>query len=113
MNPVLLYDGNCNFCTKLANSIQSSSNAKIQIINFRTLTSESLSEIHRELNLSLCEGEVQYIENGRRYPGFFAVRALSWKLKTYRYFAFVLYLPLVPFLGMFVMASLKRFRLFF
>ncbi|MCW7490166.1 DUF393 domain-containing protein [Leptospira meyeri] len=109
-NSVLVYDGNCGFCTRLAKSIREKTKDQVAIISFHKLTDEELQSLHKQLNKTLCAGEVQLIESGNRYPGFFAVRQLFWKMDKYKYFSFLLYLPLVPFFGMGVMFFLKRFR---
>ncbi|XDD52590.1 DCC1-like thiol-disulfide oxidoreductase family protein [Leptospira sp. WS4.C2] len=107
---ILIYDGNCNFCTRLAKSIREKTNEKIAIVSYHKLSMLELESIHKQLTNELCAGEVQYIEEGNRYPGFFAVRQILWKMDRYKYFAFLLYLPLIPFLGMATMYLLKRFR---
>ncbi|MCW7481891.1 DCC1-like thiol-disulfide oxidoreductase family protein [Leptospira kanakyensis] len=109
-NSVLVYDGNCGFCTRLAKSIREKTKDQVAIVSFHQLTDTELHSIHKQLNKDLCAGEVQFIESGNRYPGFFAVRQLFWKMDKYKYFSFLLYLPLVPFLGMATMYLLKRFR---
>ncbi|MCG6144704.1 DCC1-like thiol-disulfide oxidoreductase family protein [Leptospira bandrabouensis] len=110
-NAVLVYDGNCGFCTRLAKSIREKTNDQITIVSFHKLTDIELQSIHKQLSRDLCAGEVQLIESGIRFPGFFAVRQLSWKMDKYKYFSFLLYLPLVPFLGMGIMYLLKRYRI--
>ncbi len=107
---VLVYDGNCEFCTRLAKFIREKTRDQIAIISFHQLTDKELLTIHKQLSRDLCAGEVQFITSGNRYPGFFAVRQLVWKMDLYKYFGILLYLPLVPFLGMAAMYLLKRFR---
>ncbi|MBM9589345.1 DUF393 domain-containing protein [Leptospira sp. 201903075] len=107
---ILVYDGNCDFCTRLAKSIREKSNEKIAIVSYHKLSKTELESIHKQLSGELCAGEVQFITEGNRYPGFFAVRQILWKVDKYKYFAFLLYLPLIPFLGMATMYFLKRFR---
>lgn len=107
---ILVYDGNCKFCTRLAKSIREKTKDQIAIISYHKLTEVELTSIHNQLTTKLCAGEVQFIEEGNRYPGFFAVRQILWKMEKYKYLAFLLYLPLIPFLGMVMMFILKRFR---
>lgn len=105
---VFLYDGECSFCTDLAVKLQNLNlNSKIRFRSFRDFTEKELKEIHPTLNIRVAEGNVQMIANGRRYPGFFAVRKLSHSLKGYRWFSPFLYLPLVPIFGMIGMIFLK------
>ncbi|TGL25723.1 DUF393 domain-containing protein [Leptospira levettii] len=106
----LIYDGECSFCTRLAFSLQKQSFKPIEIVSYHTLSEEDLKKIHSQLTKDQCKGEVQIIQNGNRFPGFFGVRVLAWNLRFYRYFVWILYLPLVPFLGMFVMVLLKKFK---
>ncbi|EMO25223.1 PF04134 family protein [Leptospira interrogans serovar Bataviae str. HAI135] len=85
---VFLYDGECSFCKDLAAKLQSLNlNSKIRFRSFRDFTEKELKEIHPTLNIRIAEGNVQMIANGRRYPGFFAVRKLSHSLKGYRWFS--------------------------
>ncbi|XDD44848.1 DCC1-like thiol-disulfide oxidoreductase family protein [Leptospira sp. WS39.C2] len=107
---ILIYDGQCPFCTKLASGLQKRSLQPIEIISYHYLTEENLQNIHSQLTKTKCEGDVQFIQNGIRYPGFFGVRALLWNVKFYRYFVWLLYLPLVPFLGMLAFVFLKKIR---
>lgn len=103
-----IYDGNCNFCFRTAQKLNMLClDKKIQFISFRKLSQEKLQEIHPTLNLDIVNGDIQLITNKVRYPGFFAIRKLSHRLKGFRYFSFLLYLPLVPFIGMLVMYILK------
>lgn len=102
--------GIVGFMPRLAKTIREKTKDQVAIISFHKLTDTELQSIHKELNKTLCAGEVQLIESGIRYPGFFAVRQLSWKMDKYKYFSILLYLPLVPFFGMGVMFFLKRFR---
>lgn len=105
---VFLYDGNCPFCTKTAKRIQEICLSKdIEFYSFREISSEKLLEMHPDLNQDVLTANVQLIYEGLRYPGFFAVRKLVSHLKIYRYFFWILYLPLVPILGMFIMNYLK------
>ena len=103
------FDGDCPFCRGMAERLQKLCiSESVEFLSFRNLSLQELQSIHHELSLESLSGEVQYIHNSIRYPGFFAVRKLSHKLKIYRFFAFFLYLPLVPFLGMLVLQILKR-----
>ncbi|MEM7184218.1 MAG: DCC1-like thiol-disulfide oxidoreductase family protein [Spirochaetota bacterium] len=103
------FDGDCPFCSKMAKRLQKRCLAEsVQFLSFRKLDAEELLSIHPELSLESLSGEVQYVQNSVRYPGFFAIRKLSHKLRTYRFFAFLLYLPLIPFLGMLVLHILKQ-----
>ncbi|WP_061233991.1 DCC1-like thiol-disulfide oxidoreductase family protein [Leptospira interrogans] len=105
---VFLYDGECSFCRNLAKKLQSLNlNPKIRFRSFRDFTEKELKEIHPTLNIRVAEGNVQMIANGRRYPGFFAVRKLSHSLKGYRWVSPLLYLPLIPMIGMIFLKSLK------
>ncbi|TGL37319.1 DCC1-like thiol-disulfide oxidoreductase family protein [Leptospira perdikensis] len=109
-NSILVYDGNCDFCTRLAKSIREKTKDKVVIVSYHSLSKIELESIHKQLSKELCVGEVQFITEGNRYPGFFAVRQILWKMDKYKYFAFLLYLPLVPFFGMATMYLLKRLR---
>ncbi|EKT88472.1 hypothetical protein LSS_01582 [Leptospira santarosai serovar Shermani str. LT 821] len=108
---IFLYDGDCSFCADLAARLQSLNlNPKIRFRSFRDFSEKELREIHPTLNIGVAEGNVQMISNGRRYPGFFAVRKLSHSLKGYRWIAPFLYLPLIPILGMIGMNLLKSLK---
>ncbi len=108
-NKYFFYDGDCAFCTKLSNWLQSFlTDSTVQFVSFREMEEGQLLQIHSELNLEKLEGEVQLIVDGKRYPGFFAVRKLFAYMKYFRWISFLLYLPLIPFLGMFVMVVLKK-----
>ncbi|TGM80751.1 DUF393 domain-containing protein [Leptospira bouyouniensis] len=107
---ILIYDGHCSFCTKLANGLQKKSIQPLEIISYHTLTEDKLKNINHQLTIERCKGEIQIIQNGNRYPGFFGVRILLWNIQFYRFFVWILYLPLFPFLGMFVLWFLKKFR---
>ncbi|MCW7462703.1 DCC1-like thiol-disulfide oxidoreductase family protein [Leptospira limi] len=106
----LIYDGDCSFCTRLAHSLQNRSIQPIDIVSYHSLSEEDLNKIHPQLTWDKCKGEVQIIQDGNRFPGFFGVRVLLWNVRIVRYFAWILYLPLIPFLGMFVMVILKKFK---
>ncbi|TGL61336.1 DCC1-like thiol-disulfide oxidoreductase family protein [Leptospira jelokensis] len=108
---LLIYDGNCGFCAGLAERIQKNSVKPIEILSFHTVSETELRNIHNQLTIDRCQGEVQWIQEGNRYPGFFAVRILLWNVKYIRYFVWILYLPPIPFLGMFVMYVLKKIRI--
>ncbi|EMY77563.1 PF04134 family protein [Leptospira weilii serovar Ranarum str. ICFT] len=108
---VFLYDGECSFCSKLAIKLQNLNlDPKIRFRSFRDFSEKELKEIHPTLNVSVLEGNVQMIANGRRYPGFFAVRKLGHSLKGVRWIAPLLYLPLIPIFGMIGMNLLKSLK---
>ncbi|MCB1157742.1 MAG: DUF393 domain-containing protein [Leptospiraceae bacterium] len=107
-NNIFLYDGNCPFCTSLAKKLESRMiDDSVEFLSFREIKPEDLKEFHPSLSPELCSGEIQMIYRGVRYPGFFAIRRLSHYLRGYSYFSFILYLPLIPFLGMFILYLLK------
>lgn len=106
---VFFYDGNCSFCTVLAFKLQRLCIAKnIEFLSFRGMDKEQLKKIHPTLSEEVLHGNVQFVFKGVRYPGFFGVRKLVFYLRIYRYFFFLLYLPLVPLIGIMVMNYLKR-----
>lgn len=108
---VFLYDGECSFCANLAEKLQILNlNPQIRFRSFRDFSEKELKELHPTLNISVAEGNVQMIANGRRYPGFFAVRKLSHSLKGYRWLSPLLYLPLIPIFGMIGMNLLKSLK---
>ncbi|TGJ98293.1 DUF393 domain-containing protein [Leptospira langatensis] len=108
---VFLYDGDCSFCTDLALKLsQRSMDQEIRFLSFRNLSTEELKAIHPGLDPSVAQGNVQYVLGNMRYPGFFAVRRLSHSLRGWRWLSPLLYLPLVPILGMMVMSLLKSFK---
>ena len=108
---IFFYDGDCKFCSHLANKLNSiNQNKNLQFISFRDFDSDALGKIHPQLTDDLLEGEVQLIYESKRYPGFFAVRKILPSLSIYWIFTPFLYLPLIPFIGMFVMQILKRRR---
>ncbi|PJZ75663.1 DCC1-like thiol-disulfide oxidoreductase family protein [Leptospira neocaledonica] len=108
---IFLYDGDCGFCSGLANRLSELSLDKtVKFISFRDLSSQNLKEIHPSLETNLVAGNVQFISGNMRYPGFFAVRKLSHSLKGWRWASPLLYLPLVPLLGMIFMSLLKSIR---
>lgn len=108
---IFFYDGSCEFCTKLAHRLEKYSlNDSLKFTSFRDCTEEDLKSFHPSLTKDVCTGNIQYVLNGKRYPGFFAIRKLSHSLRIYRYFSFILYLPLVPILGILVMNGLKQVR---
>ena len=113
MRNVFFYDGNCPFCSSLADKLkQLCLKPEIEFLSFRKLSLLELSNIHKDLCTELLEGNVQFIYKNVRYPGFFAVRKLSHFLKGYRYLSIFLYIPLVPFIGIFVMEIIKRKKFF-
>ncbi|TGJ99601.1 DUF393 domain-containing protein [Leptospira semungkisensis] len=108
---VFLYDGDCSFCSDLASGLSKKSlDQEIRFLSFRNLSTEELKEIHPSLDRSIAQGNVQYVFGNMRYPGFFAVRRLSHSLRGWRWLSPLLYLPLVPILGMLVMSLLKAFK---
>ncbi|TGN04242.1 DCC1-like thiol-disulfide oxidoreductase family protein [Leptospira dzoumogneensis] len=108
---VFLYDGDCGFCSGLASKLSKLSLDKnIKFVSFRDLSSHDLKELHPGLEPKLVAGNVQLISGNMRYPGFFAVRKLSHSLKGWRWASPLLYLPLVPLLGMIFMSFLKSIR---
>jgi predicted DCC family thiol-disulfide oxidoreductase YuxK len=108
---VFFYDGNCSFCTKLAGKLKSLClKEKIQFCSFRVYSESELKSVHKDLNYDLLSGNVQYIYAKKRYPGFFALRKLCPDLKGYRYFFWIFYLPLIPFLGMLIFYLIKKFK---
>ena len=111
MNQVFLFDGDCAFCTKLANKLQSKLlDSQIEFQSFRLLSDAQLKKLHPRLTKDLCQGNIQYIYKGKRYPGFFAFRKVSHSLSVIRYFSFLMYLPLVPLLGIWMISVLKKMR---
>ncbi|AOP34511.1 hypothetical protein A0128_12025 [Leptospira tipperaryensis] len=108
---VFLYDGDCSFCNDLAQRLQFYNlNPKIRFKSFREFSEKELREIHPSLNIQVAQGNVQMIADGRRYPGFFAVRKLSHSLRGFRWVAPLLYLPLIPIFGMIGMNVLKSLK---
>jgi predicted DCC family thiol-disulfide oxidoreductase YuxK len=108
---IFFYDGDCAFCTHLACKLKYiNQNKNLQFVSFRDFDSDVLGEIHPQLTEEILEGEVQLIYEKKRYPGFFAVRKILPSLSIYWVFTPFLYLPLIPFIGMFVMQILKRIR---
>ncbi|WP_367898761.1 DCC1-like thiol-disulfide oxidoreductase family protein [Leptospira sp. WS58.C1] len=108
---IFLYDGDCGFCSGLASRLSEISLDKnIKFVSFRGLSTQDLKELHPSLEPKFVAGNVQLISGNMRYPGFFAVRKLSHSLKGWRWVSPLLYLPLVPLLGMIVMNLLKSIR---
>lgn len=111
MKAVFLYDGNCRFCSDLANYWKrETDNNKIEFKSFRDLSEAELHSLHSTLNTQICESDVQLVFENTRFPGFFAVRRMMFWSPKYMFVAVLLYLPIVPFLGMFTMYVLKRLR---
>lgn len=105
---IFLYDGKCPFCQRMAMRLRAICLSKdIEFHSFREIGYDRLKEIHPALTEEVLTANVQFIYNGFRYPGFFAIRKLCSHLKFYRYFFWILYLPLVPIIGMLVMNYLK------
>ncbi len=103
-----LYDGNCPFCNNTAKRLKSICLSKeIEFYSFRNLSPEKLQSIHMALTEEVLTANIQFIYKGFRYPGFFAIRKLAIHLKFYRYFFWILYLPLVPIIGILLMNYLK------
>lgn len=81
---LFLYDGNCKFCSKLANKLKSICLSKeIEFRSFREIPTKSLKTIHPTLTEEVLFANVQLIQDGSRYPGFFAIRKLSIHLRFY------------------------------
>jgi len=111
MNKILFYDGNCPFCKNLASKLeQYCIDPEIQFLSFRKFSEIELTAFHSDLTIDKLESEIQLIYNGKRYPGFFAIRKLAIHLKFWRYFFPILYFPLVPFIGSFVLYILGKIR---
>lgn len=103
------YDGNCHFCKNLANYlIQKNTNPELEFISFRNISEIELQRIHSELTINRMEAEVQLVWEGKRYPGFFAIRKIFPYLKIYKFFTPILYFPLIPFLGIVFLILLKK-----
>jgi len=108
---IFFYDGDCAFCSNLANKLKSiNQNKNLQFVSFRDYDYDVLGKIHPQLTDEILEAEVQLIYEKKRYPGFFAVRKILPSLSIYWIFTPFLYLPLIPFIGMFVMQILKKSR---
>ncbi|TGL57518.1 DUF393 domain-containing protein [Leptospira ognonensis] len=111
MKAVFLYDGNCSFCSDLANYWKQETDLdKIEFKSFRDLTEEELHAVHPSLTTPMCESDVQLVFENTRFPGFFAVRRMMFWSKKYMFVAVLLYLPLIPFVGMLTMYLLKKMR---
>lgn len=103
------YDGNCPFCSKTAMRLKELClSDEIKFLSFRDFPESQLFQIHKTLSRDVLSANVQYIHKGIRYPGFFAIRKISSHLKYYRYFFWILYLPLVPIIGILIMNYLKQ-----
>ncbi|EPG74780.1 PF04134 family protein [Leptospira fainei serovar Hurstbridge str. BUT 6] len=108
---IFLYDGECEFCANLAEILKDKCLDKsVQFQSFRTLEKYELQKIHPALTPEVTAGNVQFIDSGVRYPGFFAVRKLSHSLSGWRWAAPLLYFPFVPIIGILAMNLLKAFR---
>ncbi len=108
---IFLFDGDCSFCSDLALELQSRcSDPEIRFKSFRSFSLEELQKIHPSLDPRTAQGNVQFISGDQRYPGFFAVRKLSHSLKGWKWASPLLYLPLVPLLGIFAMSLLKVWK---
>ncbi|MFB5650680.1 DCC1-like thiol-disulfide oxidoreductase family protein [Leptospira wolffii] len=108
---IFFFDGDCSFCSGLAEGLKKRClDPEVEFRSFRNLSEEELKKIHPSLDKNLVQGNVQYILGQQRFPGFFAVRKLSHSLKGWRYLSPLLYLPLVPLLGILVMSLLKFWK---
>ncbi|TGK13044.1 DUF393 domain-containing protein [Leptospira fletcheri] len=108
---IFLYDGDCPFCFRLGNYLKKNClDTSVQFRSFREFQEQDLRKLHPSLGTEIAQGNVQLIDNGTRYPGFFAVRRLSHSLRGWKWFSLLLYLPFVPLLGMLVMSLLKSLR---
>jgi predicted DCC family thiol-disulfide oxidoreductase YuxK len=108
---IFFYDGECRFCRSLALALKKrNQNPNLVFLSFRNFSDEDLLHLHPSLTEDMLESEVQLIHHNKRYPGFFAVRKITSSLKNYRYITPFLYLPLIPFLGMYVMYILKKYK---
>ncbi|MCB1141931.1 MAG: DUF393 domain-containing protein [Leptospiraceae bacterium] len=109
MNDVFFYNGNCDFCNRMGKKLKSlNRNTDIEIMDFQKLDPDTLHKIHPDLTPEILASDLQFVYRGVRYPGFFAVRKISGHLNYFRWFSFLLYLPLVPILGMFLLMILKK-----
>ncbi|TGN08381.1 DCC1-like thiol-disulfide oxidoreductase family protein [Leptospira ilyithenensis] len=110
MKAKFFYDGNCDFCSGLADYWKLKTDTKqIDFLSFRDYSESELLKFHSQLTWDKCEGNVQLIYGNSRLPGFFGVRRMLFWTK-YKYLAPILYLPLVPFLGVAVMYFLRFFK---
>ena len=106
---IFFYDGECAFCRRSAERLKGlDSEGRISFASFREWDEKSLKDLHSELTLEKLESEFQLVFNGKRFPGFFAVRKILPFLRGWKYLTPLLYLPLVPFLGMAVIHFLGR-----
>jgi predicted DCC family thiol-disulfide oxidoreductase YuxK len=105
------YDGECRFCRSLAFHLKKRNQSpNLVFYSFRDFHENELLGLHPGLTEEVLESEVQLVYKNTRYPGFFAVRKILFNIKIYKFVTPILYLPFVPFLGMFVMYLLKRYR---
>ncbi|MCB1178133.1 MAG: DUF393 domain-containing protein [Leptospiraceae bacterium] len=108
MSNIFFYDGDCKFCKSLVEKLKNLySKENLEFKSFRDLSEDELLKIHPELYIGKLESEVQLIWNSKRYPGFFAVRKIFPGLKYYKFLTPLLYIPLIPHIGMFIMFYLK------
>ncbi|PJZ69006.1 hypothetical protein CH373_04170 [Leptospira perolatii] len=108
---IFYFDGNCEFCTSLSQKLKSVClDPAIQFESFQKYSNEELRKMNPSLDRRVAQGNVQLLWEGRRYPGFFAVRKLSHSLRGWRWISPLLYLPLVPFFGILAMNLLKAVR---
>jgi predicted DCC family thiol-disulfide oxidoreductase YuxK len=105
------YDGECRFCKRLTFHLKKmNQNPNLVFLSFRNFHENDLFALHPGLTEEVLESEVQLVYKNTRYPGFFAVRKILFFIKIYKFMTPILYIPLVPFLGMLVMYLLKRYR---
>lgn len=105
------YDGECRFCKRLTFHLKKmNQNPNLVFLSFRNFHENDLFALHPGLTEEVLESEVQLVYKNTRYPGFFAVRKILFFMKIYKFMTPILYIPLVPFLGMLVMYLLKRYR---
>lgn len=103
------YDGNCPFCSRMAMRLKMICLSKdIEFFSFRNFPKDKLLGINSTLTEEVLTANVQFVYNGFRYPGFFAIRKIVPHLKFYKYFFWVLYLPFIPIIGMLLMNYLKQ-----
>jgi predicted DCC family thiol-disulfide oxidoreductase YuxK len=107
----LFYDGKCNFCNRSKKYLEERVlDPKVRYLSYHDFSDEKLAEFHPSLNSELCSGSIQYIVGNTRYPGFFAIRKISHRMKGFRWFSWALYLPLIPFFGIFGYVIIKKYR---
>lgn len=111
--PTVLYDGYCTFCINLCDYLKKFLGADdFNYISFRDLTLSDWDSVYPHLTLSICEREIQFFINGQRYPGFFGLRKALLVHPNLKLWGYLLFLPLVPYLGMFVFYAIGKWRIF-